>query len=428
MNLLHLATTNEGGAGMVCTKSHELFLQRGYNSLLVVKESGKQKDHVVVFKKLPAPGSFLFRVSGWMQRINQIYRKFFPFTVNPNYSFYGLSERKKHYSAKKILSKVPFKPDAILIYWVSEFINAKTIKDLADMTGAKLCWFMTDNAPITGGCHYPWQCTGYQSDCSGCPGILTPSKKNIPKKNLLFKKNNLPLHVELFVGSESDYRRATSSLLFKERKVRRIFAPVDEKKFVPGSQEMARKHFGIEPGVKVIFYGASEFKYLRKGGKYFVDALGLLSQRLKKANIDKTGRVLLLIAGKDWQQYFSGVEFPLKDVGYLSEDDLVKAFQASDFFVSPSLEDSGPAMVVQSIMCGTPVLAFGTGIALDIVRTGETGYLAELFKTEDLASGLEYMLSLNEAESNQMRANCRKLALSKFTLDIFYQTIVDSIK
>lgn len=425
MNILNLAISDSGGAGQVSSNTNRFFIERGYNSVLVVKETELNDKNVIAFSRSLLPGTFTFRCKSCFQKVLRLYRRFFPLEINENFSFHGIRERKKHVSATKILRSIPFKPDVIIIYWVSDFINTKTIHDLEKLTGAKILWIMTDNAPMTGGCHYPWECKGFESDCTNCPAILTESKKKIAEENLAFKKKYIPKNIELFVGSTSDYNRASKSWLFRDKKIKRIFPPIDENKFCVGNKNDARSYFGINPGKKVIFYGASEFKYKRKGGKYFLDAM-LQLKNLQLEGESLIDDLVILIAGRDWQNNFENSGLPVIDVGYLNEDELVKAYQAADIFISPSVEDSGPAMVVQSIMCGTPVVAFNTGIAMDIVKTAETGYLAQLGDSFDLANGIRYMLTLSQKELNDISANCRQLALSKYTIDNYLKVLIDA--
>jgi len=423
MNILNLATSDNGGAGQVGRNTNSLFIKRGYRSVLVVKETEHNSKGVIAFKKSLRPGSLGYKLNYYAKRIKGFYQRFFPLVMNENYSFHGIVERKKHISAKQILKRISFNPDVIIIYWVSRFINSQTIADLKKLTGAKILWVLTDNAPMTGGCHYPWNCKGFETNCNDCPGILTSSKKIIVQKNLAFKYENLPKDIEIFVGSSSDYHRASRSLLFKDKKIRWIFPPLDERKFCPAGKSLPRRHFGVEEGKKVIFFGASEFIYLRKGALLFLEAMLLLQTKFRKEK-KLFYDYVILIAGKDWQQHFVNTGLPVCDVGYLNEDDLVKAYQAADIFISPSIEDSGPAMVLQSLMCGTPVVAFNTGIAMDVIKNENTGYLAQLGDVTDLANGIHTLLSYSPEKLNEMSKNCRDLAIKKFSTENYLDALI----
>ena len=80
-------------------------------------------------------------------------------------------------------------------------------------------------------------------------------------------------------------------------------------------------------------------------------------------------------------------------------------------------------MVNQAMMCGTPVVAFNIGVALDLVITNTTGYLAKLFDIEDFSNGIKAIYDLPSDKRNKMRANCRKIILDECSLASFSNTI-----
>ncbi|HOZ68305.1 MAG TPA: glycosyltransferase [Chitinophagaceae bacterium] len=416
MNILNLATTDENAAGVACRNANDMFLKAGHNSLLLVKESVSGYPGVLALKKRKY-GTYIHTLPGRIEnRLSLLYRKLRPFDRDDKYSFHNLDEGKKHISGKDILDAVPFKPDVILIFWVSNFINMETVSEMAALTEAKIMWMMTDNAPLTGGCHYPWDCKGFHTDCNNCPAILTKGSKSIAEKNLAIKKKFIPGNAEIMSSSESDYQRAKSSALFKGKVIHKLLAPIDENKFKPGDKTAARAFFGIPEGKKVIFYGANAFSDPRKGGTNFLNALNILKETLRQPDSKcNPSDVLLLLAGKEKPVHFLDIGFEVKEAGYLNENELITAYNAADFLVSPSLEDSGPMMVNQSIVCGTPMLAFDIGVAMDLIENGVTGYKARLFDDEDLANGLKYLLSLSEDELQTMSVNCRNFALQHMT-------------
>ena len=81
-------------------------------------------------------------------------------------------------------------------------------------------------------------------------------------------------------------------------------------------------------------------------------------------------------------------------MGYVhSEIELVLSYQAADVFACPSMQDAGPMMVSQAMLCGTPVIAFDMGIVPELITSGENGYVARLGDAEDFARGLKTMLA-----------------------------------
>jgi glycosyltransferase involved in cell wall biosynthesis len=66
-------------------------------------------------------------------------------------------------------------------------------------------------------------------------------------------------------------------------------------------------------------------------------------------------------------------------------------------------------MINESVMSGTPVAAFDTGVAPDLVITGHTGHRAAVRDTRDLAGGIASLLALDPEHSAALSARCRDL-------------------
>ena len=59
--------------------------------------------------------------------------------------------------------------DLIIVYYVSNFLSVKQIKEISQHYKAKVAFYLMDMGPMTGGCHYAWNCTGYLEGCYACP-------------------------------------------------------------------------------------------------------------------------------------------------------------------------------------------------------------------------------------------------------------------
>jgi glycosyltransferase involved in cell wall biosynthesis len=423
MNVLILGHKDDDSAGIVTNDINQYFLQQGHNSVLIVKESGLNNNNVIVLERPPVKGSLRFYKAFIKHKYKRIRNRIFPLRREVKHYFHNINENKVPYTASEILKKAPFEPDVILFFWVTGFVNSKMMKEFSEISKAGLYWVGSDNAPFTGGCHYPWDCKGFQSDCTDCPAILTKSKKYIAQKNLSIKKHYLPERIEFISGSASDYSRALSSSIFKGKIIHKLFGPVNEKKFKPGNKAAAKTYFKISAAKKVIFYGSYNLMDERKGSKYFSEAIRILATSLQENNsVLQLSDYVIIVAGNRASNSYSD-KIEVVQTGYLTEDDLIKAYQAADLFVSSSVEDSGPLMVNQSLMCGTPAVCFNTGVAMDIVHSGITGYRASLFDAKDLANGIKFILSLNEEDYKKIVSNCRNLAINNFSAQVFINNL-----
>src|ERR1035437_371421 len=323
--ILNLSTVINCGAGNYALQNHRLLMKLGYDSYLIVKDKPiANQDHVICY-----PDSKNKKVFSKLKRM--ILRNLLAkFDFNEKYFFYNKFEQLNCYSAKTILNLLPQKPDIILVYWVSGFINAKMLQELSKLTKAKIYILMIDNAPITGGCQYPWDCKGYENKCESCPAIQNRIVKKLAKGNLAYKLKYKVESATLIAATQVDYLRVKNSSLYKSMPCIKLFEIIDEVRFKPSeSNKEMKKYFEIDENKKVVFFGATFLEEERKGMSLLVQAINLI----------KYDNVILLIAGI---ADIGVISLDHKRVGYLSESDLIKAYQAADLFVCPSLEDSGP--------------------------------------------------------------------------------------
>ena len=67
--------------------------------------------------------------------------------------------------------------------------------------------------------------------------------------------------------------------------------------------------------------------------------------------------------------------------------------------------------------CGTPVVGFDTGGIADIMRPGETGWLAELESVRSLRDTIQAALCDEEARA-RMGKHCRNVVEREYTLAV----------
>ncbi len=149
----------------------------------------------------------------------------------------------------------------------------------------------------------------------------------------------------------------------------------------------------------------------RKGLKYLISALKIISKN-QPEYLENTNIVILgLTAGMD----LSEIPFQVHILGKITDENkLVACYNAADIYVAPSIQDNLPNTVVESLSCGTPVVAFNTGGMPDMIEHLKNGYLAKLKSPEDLAVGIVTVLSDSELLL-KMKQKCREIAIEKFT-------------
>lgn len=334
-----------------------------------------------------------------------------------NYHFFSTDMFFNNIWYKDIIKAFPFKPDIILYLHPVKLLTIRDLFLINKMTDVPIFWYMMDMAPITGGCHYAWECEGYTKSCGKCPGLHSNNPDDVTHKMWKLKKKHIDkMNIIPIAGSGWQHNQLLLSSLFENKKKYKILLPINENIFLSGNKQETRMHFGLPQDKRIIFFGSVYLEERRKGFVELVKSLNLLFQNLTE---NERTKIHIAIAGKENPELESQIPFARTYLGYLDYFGLAKAFQAADFYICPSIEDSGPMMINQSIMCGTPVAAFKMGVAVDLVKTGVTGYQAKLKDIDDLYKGIMYLSQLPENELTAMSENCRNLGLSLLNMKTF---------
>ncbi len=393
-NILHLNTYDFGGAAKAAIRIHKNLLENNYPSKMLVLQK-KNNENGVISDLLVQPK-------------NEVNLLPYNGKSNPDYYYFdrNISQHRDIFS---LLNTINFQPNVIIAHWVSYFLNIKDLYQLQQKTKAPILWFLMDMAPLTGGCHYAWDCEGYMNQCGTCPALYSSDPNDFSSQYLNLKLQYInKMDITIIAGTSWLENQAKKSTLFKNKKIVKIMLGVDPNVFKPQDKELIRKALNLPSDKKIILFGAEYNNEKRKGMKYLIQALAKIKNFKSKSDI------LLLSIGKSFQEELKTVPlFEYAHVDYIdNRDDILALFyQVADVFVCPSIEDSGPMMINEAIMCGVPVVSFEMGVAIDLVHSGKTGYRAKLKDSDDLAKGIDYILGLSYEEAKKISIQCRELGL-----------------
>ena len=155
-----------------------------------------------------------------------------------------------------------------------------------------------------------------------------------------------------------------------------------------------------------------------KGAHLLVEALRELPERLRR-------ECVVLLFGHSSRQVIERIPMPVIDLGYL-EDDGRKAiaYSAADLLVHPSRAETFGLVILESMACGTPVVAFEVGGVPELVRPGLTGYLATPDDPSSLSKGISDLLDA-PGDRERMAAVCRRSAVNEYPLDLQVRRYLD---
>ena len=336
------------------------------------------------------------------------------------YFFYGREERPP-VPAEHILKQLSGPYDLIYIGFWQGLLSFDTVARIHDKFQAPVVLATVDMSVMTGGCHYPHACTRYKQECGKCPGLKRSAFDTFTRHNVLYRESFYERIKPVILCNSYVAAIFDESRLLRGRKIVRVFPVIDEQIFRPQEKAALRERFGIpEQKEYILLAGAQNFKEDRKGGEYLVAALDAFYDRL---SVEDRKRILLIFVGNMEQEMEKAIQFDYRAEGYVSQDVLADLYALADAFLSPSVEDGGPMMVNQALSCGTPVISFRIGTALDVVDGKGTGYCARLRDAEDFAEGIRRHFLMNPAQREEVSRRCRQMALETTSFGACVRTL-----
>lgn len=273
--------------------------------------------------------------------------------------------------------------DIIHLHWVSN--NYLDYQSFFTNNTKPVVWTLHDMNPFTGGCHYSEGCKGYINNCSNCPQLQGTENPYYASKELGIKLKALEKYNKLIIASPSTWLldRSCESKLFSRYPHIHVPYGIDSNIFQTRDKYFSRKLLNIPVNKKVILFVAHNIHSIRKGYDYLLKSLQMLDFKDEVA--------LCAIGMKNYQISNNKIFYEL---GSISDERMMSAaYSAADVFVIPSLEDNLPNTVIESLLCGTPVIGFPTGGIIEMIQDGENGYLCEEISVAALSNKINKFLA-----------------------------------
>lgn len=201
--------------------------------------------------------------------------------------------------------------------------------------------------------------------CSNCYYLKRPRDHDLStsvfeKKKYIFNKKNW----NFVACSKWLHDLARLSLLLSNYPISVIPNPVDTDLFYKQEKSKARAKLSIPERKKLILFIAARVKNEKKGYPYLISMLDLLSEDTKynRDNLE------VIIIGDTEKVNLCESNYIVHYLGNINDEkELTSIYAACDLLIVPSVEENLPNIVMESLACGTPVLAFNTGGVSEMV-------------------------------------------------------------
>ena len=393
-----------GGAARASLRIFQALSKYGIDVKMLVKQKLSDEDNIKDIKSFYT-NKFLMKIDSYHTKIENLYykRKLNQYKLNEDQFISNLSS----INLNRALNTLEF--DIIHLNWIShQFVDLDVLLGL----NKPIVWTLHDCWAFTGICHYFDQCTHYTESCGSCRLLNSENTKDLSHE-IWRKKSRVYDGCNMQIITPSKWLRdsvAQSSLLHK-KPVSVIPYPINTDIFKPIDKITARSKLGLDQNNKYVLFGAMNATTdQRKGYDYLLKAIKILLQK-GKTNLQ------VIVFGSVNAHNESTNGYPIIYYNTIwTDSDLINFYNAVDVTVVPSLSENLSLVIMESLACSTPVVAFNVGGNADMIDHKINGYIASNIHDDDLAKGIEWCLE--EVNTDYLKVEARRKVVDNFKEDI----------
>lgn len=407
MKILHINTSQTGGAALCARRINNALVQAGIDSRMLFAEGnnlpqGVQgaiaiKDDCQWWMKIPILRGVVWKLICIL-----------PFSNAQKFQEQVFKANKKHlylhipYSEYKNIAHHPLVKwaDIIHLHWVCGFVDYLT-------------FFQEVKKPIVWTFHDKYPAVGLQHYSSAFYPVPDNLKKldeycrKVKRKSLL-KANKL----YLVAISEMMKNICQNSDVLKGFPVSLIHNGIDGNNFKSYNKIECRKELGLIPRATIFLFSGYSIHDPNKG-------LCRLIEALEKMEIPNKMLVCIGISNEPIQE----ASFPMILTGLLtSYTRLSKYYSAADYFISNSYEETFGQTPLESLACGTPVITTPCSGSHDLINQ-DNGVVCDDFTVDAMVEGIKLAMS-RTYDSERIR----KDVINRFSYDKISKQYIDLYK
>ncbi len=384
--VVHISTLDIGGAASAAIRLHKALLSLGVDShFLTLGKTNRNIPNKHVFEQTVEPISLIkvlkksIKVKLGLENPHNFYHQ--------QQSLLGNESKGMGFSFPDTLDDITQSPiyqeaDLIHLHWVAGWLDYPSFfsKNHSLFNDKPIVWTLHDLNPFSGGLHHAWGTSIAELQMGH--EILNPSNslQKTHNRNLQIKARSLANAKRLKVVSPSHWlqKQSAESSLFSRYENHCIHNGLDVQVFKPYPSEWVRAILGLEDK-KTLLFAADDIDNVYKGFHILLEALNFIETKTD---------FQYLVLGRDKKNMLSNI-CKIKHLGFV-QDELLMAlvYNAADIFILPSLADNFPNTMIESICCGTPVMAFPTGGIPEAIQHRENGIICEKADAQLLANEL----------------------------------------
>jgi glycosyltransferase involved in cell wall biosynthesis len=286
---------------------------------------------------------------------------------------------------------------------------------------------------LSGHCAHSFKCDRWIIGCGTCPDLtIYPGIKRDATAWNWRRKKKIYARSRLYIATPCNWlmdKARKSMLMTGAQGCRVIPNGVDLAVFHPGEKQAARAELGIDQAAKVLLFAAhgirdniwKDYHTLRK-------AVALTDAHLQE------GGITFIALGEDAPPERIGTAEVCFVPPQQDPRRVACYYRAADIYVHAARADTFPNTILESLACGTPVIATAVGGIPEQIIEGVTGFLVAPGDSMAMAHKMAYLLNSPDVRLRMGQAAAED-AKARFNLDKqaskyiqWYQEIIDQQK
>jgi len=369
-----------GGAGIACARLHLGLLAHGYSSRLLLQTGSEEYGQRAILPDFAqSPRGF----SGFTRKVAQkalghkLKKELSKIAVCRPSGLERLSLPRSGYNLLK--AETVKNADIINLHWVGDVLDWPSFFRGIDKP---VIWTLHDENPFSGVQHYEEPFLGMDERGFPLPRVQTVQERLWEQRYVQKKLGWLKNFKRLFIVSPSRWlmEKSMASPVFSHFPHFHIPNGVPEDIYRTLNRDQCRDFLGLPRKKFLLLFVAEETSNRRKGLEYLLKAINLLPTKIRE-DISLVSVGSFANSNAAANRYILG---PIRD-----ERLMTLAYNAADAFVIPSLVDNLPNTIIESQMCGTPVVGFPAGGIGEMIQEYSDGVLCENVSVAALVRGIQ---------------------------------------
>lgn len=296
-----------------------------------------------------------------------------------------------------------------------EFLSPAIFKSL--FNNKKVIWTLHDESFITGHCSCTLGCERWKRGCGQCPDLNIYPKVNFDNTHKVLKyKKKWITDLQPIIVTPSHWLEKRVRIAYPELKhVQVIPNGIDTSIFQPLDNKVARARLKLPLNNKKIVLFVAEFATNNpfKGGYILRDLI---------SDVDFKDVLFITVGGQHETNFSNHISFP-----YITNElNLVELYSSADVLLYPTQADNLPLVVLESMACGTPVIASNLGGIPEIIQHGDNGFLIDNYKdVSEFRKVLRKVLKLERVQLEQISSTASLTIKTQFSLEQMVQSYLN---